>query len=45
MDSVDGSLKRLKTDFLDIFLLHRPDALVEPEQVAEALNILEEVVR
>ena len=42
MDSVDGSLKRLKTDFLDVLLLHRPDALVEPEQVAEALNILEE---
>ena len=42
LDSVDGSLKRLKTDFLDILLLHRPDALVEPEQVAEALNILEE---
>lgn len=38
--SVDGSLKRLKTDYLDILLLHRPDALVEPEEVAEAFNIL-----
>ena len=42
LDSVDGSLKRLKTDYLDILLLHRPDALVEPEQVAEALSVLEE---
>lgn len=42
LDSVDGSLKRLKTDYLDILLLHRPDALVEPEQVAEALCVLEE---
>lgn len=38
--SVDGSLKRLKTDYLDILLLHRPDALVEPEEVAEAFDIL-----
>ena len=29
--SVDGILKRLKTDYLDVLLLHRPDALVEPE--------------
>lgn len=41
LDSVNGSLKRLKTDYLDILLLHRPDALVEPEEVAEAFNILE----
>jgi predicted oxidoreductase len=39
--SVEGSLKRLKTDYLDILLLHRPDALVEPEEVAEAFDILE----
>ena len=38
--SVDGSLKRLKTDYLDILLLHRPDALVEPEEVAEAFDTL-----
>ncbi|HUX52662.1 MAG TPA: aldo/keto reductase [Spirochaetia bacterium] len=38
--SVDGSLKRLKTDYLDVLLLHRPDALVEPEEVAEAFDIL-----
>lgn len=39
--SVDGSLKRLKTDYLDVLLLHRPDALVEPEEVAEAFDLLE----
>lgn len=39
--SVDGILKRLKTEYLDILLLHRPDALVEPEEVAEAFDQLE----
>ncbi len=39
--SVDGVLQRLKTDYLDILLLHRPDALVEPEEVAEAFDLLE----
>jgi len=39
--SVDGSLKRLKTDYLDVLLLHRPDALVEPEEVAEAFDQLQ----
>jgi predicted oxidoreductase len=38
--SVEGSLKRLKTDYIDVLLLHRPDALVEPEEVAEAFDIL-----
>jgi len=41
LSSVDGILKRLKTEYLDILLLHRPDALVEPEEVAEAFDILE----
>lgn len=40
--SVDGILKRLKTDYLDVLLLHRPDALVEPEEVAEAFDQLEQ---
>ncbi len=40
LEGVNGSLKRLQTDYLDILLLHRPDALVEPEQVAEAFDIL-----
>jgi predicted oxidoreductase len=39
--AVEGSLKALKTDYLDIFLLHRPDALVEPDDVAEAFDILQ----
>jgi predicted oxidoreductase len=38
--SVEGSLRRLQTDRLDILLLHRPDALVEPEQVAQAFDEL-----
>ena len=41
LDSVDGSLSRLKTDYLDVLLLHRPDLLFEPEQVAEAFDRLE----
>ncbi|MFJ7753716.1 aldo/keto reductase [Peribacillus muralis] len=41
LESVDASLKRLKTDYLDTFLLHRPDTLMEPEEVAEAFDILE----
>ncbi len=41
LKAVDGSLKRLKTDHLDVLLLHRPDALVEPEEVAEAFDELQ----
>jgi predicted oxidoreductase len=40
LKSVDSSLKRLKTSYIDVLLLHRPDALVEPEEVAEAFGIL-----
>jgi len=40
LNSVDGILSRLKTDYLDILLLHRPDTLVEPEEVAEAFDHL-----
>ncbi|GGH78470.1 putative oxidoreductase [Pullulanibacillus pueri] len=42
LEAVDGSLKRLKTDYIDVLLLHRPDALVEPEEVAEAFTLLQE---
>jgi predicted oxidoreductase len=42
LNSVDGSLKRLKTDYVDFLLLHRPDTLMEPEEVAEAFSILHE---
>lgn len=41
LNAVDGSLKRLQTEYIDVLLLHRPDALVEPEEVAEAFTILE----
>lgn len=40
LSSVEGILKRLKTDYLDVLLLHRPDTLVEPEEVAEAFTLL-----
>jgi len=38
VESVDGSLAALGTDYIDILLLHRPDALVEPEDVAKAFD-------
>ncbi|MEU0236076.1 aldo/keto reductase [Nocardiopsis sp. NPDC006198] len=42
METVHGSLKALDTDYIDILLLHRPDALVEPEEVARAFDDLAE---
>lgn len=41
MSSVDGSLRALGTDYIDILLLHRPDALAEPEEIAAAFEELE----
>ena len=41
LKSVDGILSRLGVDCLDVLLLHRPDTLMEPEEVAEAFNRLE----
>ena len=41
LQSVDSILQRLQMDYLDILLLHRPDALMEPEEVAAAFDILE----
>ncbi len=41
LEAVDGSLARLRTEYVDVLLLHRPDALVEPEEVAEAFTILQ----
>lgn len=40
ISSVEGSLKRLGTDRIDYLLLHRPDTLVEPEEVARAFEKL-----
>lgn len=42
LSSVDGSLKRFRTDYIDVLLIHRLDALVEPEEVAEAFGILQQ---
>ncbi len=42
LNSVDGILKRLDTEYLDVLLLHRPDALMEPEEVAEAFYVLKQ---
>jgi predicted oxidoreductase len=40
LETVDGSLKALKTEYLDVLLLHRPDTLVEPDDVAKAFGQL-----
>lgn len=40
LNQVDGSLKRLNTEYLDLLVLHRPDALMEPDEVAEAFDTL-----
>ncbi|MBM9832223.1 aldo/keto reductase, partial [Enterococcus faecalis] len=40
LEAVDGILQRLQTDYLDVLVLHRQDALLEPEEVAEAFNEL-----
>lgn len=41
LESVNDSLRRLKLDYLDALLLHRPDLLYEPEQIAEVFDELE----
>lgn len=40
LNSVEGSLKRLNTEYIDVLLLHRPDTLMDPEEVAEAFELL-----
>lgn len=42
IESVEASLKRLQTDYVDALLLHRPDTLMEPEEVAAAFDELEQ---
>lgn len=41
LSSVEDSLRRMKLEYLDVLLLHRPDLIFEPEQVAEAFDELE----
>lgn len=41
MESVDTSLKRMNLDVIDVLLLHRPDALMEPEEIAKAFDELQ----
>ena len=38
LSSVEASLQRLNTDYLDILLLHRPDTLMDPKEIAEAFE-------
>lgn len=40
LEAVDGILKRLNVDYIDSLLLHRPDALMEPVEIAEAFDLL-----
>ncbi len=40
--SVDQSLDNLSTDYLDLLLIHRPDPLMDPEEIAEAFHILKQ---
>lgn len=40
LEAVDGILKRLNVDYIDSLLLHRPDALMEPAEIAEAFDLL-----
>jgi predicted oxidoreductase len=42
INSVDNSLKNLDTDYLDLLLIHRPDPLMDPEDVAEAFGLLKQ---
>ncbi len=42
IQSVDNSLRNLKTDYLDLLLLHRPDPLMKPDDVAEAFEKLKQ---
>ncbi len=42
LNCVDGSLQNLKTDYLDVLLLHRPSPLMDPEEVAAAFHTLKD---
>jgi len=45
LEAVNVILQRLKADYLDVLLLHRPDALVESENVVEAFDKLQQSVK
>ena len=40
LQQVDAILNRLQTDYLDVFMLHRPDPLMNPEEIADAFRVL-----
>jgi len=42
LNSVDGSLERLGVEYLDLFMLHRPDFLMDPDEVAQVFDTLKE---
>ncbi len=42
LKSVDDSLSRLKTDYVDLLLLHRPDTFMEPDEIADAFEQLQD---
>lgn len=42
INAVEGILRRLHTDYLDVFLIHRPDALADVEETADALDTLQQ---
>jgi predicted oxidoreductase len=42
LTSVDASLKNLGTDYIDLLLIHRPDPLMDPEEVSEAFGLLKQ---
>lgn len=41
MESVEQSLRRMNLEKIDVLLLHRPDALMEPEEIAKAFDELQ----
>ena len=45
LEAVDGILERLNVDYIDSLLLHRPDALMEPAEIAEAFDLLKSQVK
>ncbi len=42
IESAEQSLKKLQTDYIDVLLIHRPDPLMDPNEIADAFNTLKE---